>query len=86
VAREDLGYRLEITMRSLASTRHPDGSLTLSSDDARDLLELLEASVQSIRAFSNLRRQLLEVINDPSHRSVTIPLSEVAAILRHERG
>lgn len=73
-------------MRSLASTRHPDGSLTLSSDDARDLLELLEASVQSIRAFSNLRRQLLEVINDPSHRSVTIPLSEVAAILRHERG
>jgi hypothetical protein len=79
---EDLGYRLEITLRSLASTRHSDGSLTLESADARNLLELLEGSVQVIREVSDLRRRLLEVINDPSRRSVTVPLREVAAILR----
>lgn len=78
---EDLGYRLEITLRSLASTRHTDGSLSLAGDDVRNLLELLESSGRVIREFGDLRRRLLEVINDPSRRSVTVPLREVAAIL-----
>lgn len=56
-------------------TRHTDGSLTLDSADARDLLELLEGSARAIREFGDLRRRLLEVINDPSHRSVTVPLN-----------
>lgn len=65
MAHDDLGYRLEITLRSLASTRHADGSLTLGTEDARDLLELLEGSARMIREFADLRRRLLEVINDP---------------------
>ena len=82
---EDLGYRLEITLRSLASTRQTDGSLTLDSADARDLLELLEGSARAIREFGDLQRRLLEVINDPSHRSVTVPLRQVAALLHLDR-
>lgn len=82
MGRDDLGYKLEVTRRSLASTRQPDGSLTLVGGDARELLELLEDTAQAIREFGDLRRRLLEVINDPSHRSVTLPLREVAAILR----
>jgi hypothetical protein len=82
---EELGYRLEITLRSLASTRHTDGSLTLDDSDARDLLELLEGSARAIREFGDLRRRLLEVINDPSHRSVTVPLREVAGLLHLDR-
>ena len=56
-------------------TRHTDGSLTLDSADARDLLELLEGSARAIREFGDLRHRLSEVINDPSHRSVTVPLN-----------
>jgi hypothetical protein len=82
ISNEALGYRLEITTRSLASTRHADGSLTLPSDDARNLLELLESSARVIREFGSLRRRLLEAVNDPSRRSVTVPVREVAAILR----
>jgi hypothetical protein len=82
---EDLGYRLEITLRSLASTRHKDGSLTLTGDDVRSLLELLEGSARVIREFGDLRRRLLEMINDPSHRAVTVPLREVSAILRADK-
>jgi hypothetical protein len=85
MANKDLGYRLEVTMRSLASTRQTDGSLTLDSADARDLLELLEGSARAIREFGDLRRRLLEVINDPSHRSVTVPLRQVAALLHLDR-
>ena len=81
---EDLEYRLEVTLRSLASTRQMDGSLTLAGDDVRDLLELLEGSARMIREFGDLRRRLLEVINDPSRRSVSVPLREVAAILRRD--
>jgi hypothetical protein len=85
MSHEDLGYRLEITLRSLASTRHADGSLALGRDDARKLLEVLEGTAEAIRELSYLRRQLLDVINDPSHRSVTVPLREIAAILRSDR-
>jgi len=79
---DDLGYRLEISLRSLASIRHTDGSLTIDRTDSRDLLELLEGSARAIREHEDLRRRLLDMINDPSHRLATIPLREVAALLR----
>lgn len=85
MAHEDLGYRLEVTLRSLASTRHADGSLALDRDNARDLLELLEGSARAIRELGDLRRRLLEVVNDPSRRSVTVPLREVADLLSVDR-
>lgn len=69
-------------MRSLASTRQADGSLVIKDVDARDLLELLEGSARAVREFGELRRRLVKVINDPSSRSVTVPLREVAALLR----
>lgn len=85
MGREDLGYKLEVTLRSLASTRQADGSLTLAGADARELLELLEGTAQAIRELGDMRRRLLEVINDPLYRSVTVPLREVAAILRADK-
>lgn len=47
-----------------------------------ELLELLEAAGAAANELVRLRESLLEVVNDPAHRRVTIPLREVAALLQ----
>jgi hypothetical protein len=61
----------------------PDGSVELTRDGVIELLELLEAAGAATSELARLRERLLEILNDPSHRTVTIPLREVAAILQY---
>lgn len=80
----DLSYRLDIVRRSLASTIRSDGSLELSRDGVIELLELLEAAGVAVGELTRLRERVLEVVNDPTQRTVTIPLRQVAALLQSE--
>lgn len=78
----DLSYRLNIARRSLASTTRPDGGVELARDGVIELLELLEAAGAAASELARLRGRLLEVLNDPARRTVTIPLRDVAALLQ----
>jgi hypothetical protein len=80
----DLSYRLDIARRSLASTTRPDGSVELTRDGVVELLELLEAAGAATSELTRLRERLLEILSDPTHRTDTIPLREVASILQRE--
>jgi hypothetical protein len=80
----DLSYRLDIVRRSLASTTRSDGSLELSRDGVIELLELLQAAGVAAGELTRLRERVLEVVNDPTNRTVTIPLRQVAAVLQSE--
>lgn len=57
-------------------------SVKLTHDGVTELLELLEAAGAAASELVRLRERLLEVLNDPGHRTVTIPLRDVAALLQ----
>jgi hypothetical protein len=78
----DLSYRLDIARRSLASTTGPDGGVKLTRDGVIELLELLDAAGPAASELSRLQERLLTILNDPAHRTVTIPLRDVAALLQ----
>ena len=78
----DLSYRLEIIRRSLASTTGPDGSVKLTRDGVFELLELLNDAGAAAGELARLQERLLGILNDPAHRTVTIPLRDVAALLQ----
>lgn len=78
----DLSYRLDNARRSLLSTTRADGSLELTREAVTELLELLEAAGAAASEIARLRKSILEILNDPSHRMVTIPLRDVAALLQ----
>ncbi len=78
---DSLSYRIDVLRRSLASTTRPDGSVELTREAVIELLELLEAAGGIAGEFDRLRARLLEVVNDPTHRVLTIPLRDVAAVL-----
>ena len=79
---QDLSYRLDIARRSLASTTGPDGSVNLTRDGVNELLELLDAAGAAAGELARLQQRLLSILNDPAHRTVTIPLRDVAALLQ----
>lgn len=72
----------QIARRSLASTTDPDGGIQLSRAGVIDLLELLTDARDAAGELDRLRERLLELVNDPAHRTTVIPLRELAALLR----
>ena len=78
----DLSYRLDIARRSLASTTRPDGGIDLTRDTVIELMELLEVAGSAATELVHLRQSLLDLLNDPTHRTVTIPIREVAVLLQ----
>lgn len=78
----DLKYRLDIARRSLASTASPNGEVRLNRTGVIELLELLEDAGATADELARLRRRLLELVNDPTHRTAVIRLRDVADLLR----
>lgn len=65
----NLSYRLEMALRTLASTTNPDGSVQLSRPAVLNLLELHEEAGVAVSDLARLRNQLLELVNDPTVRT-----------------
>lgn len=80
----DLSYRLDIVRRSLASTIRSDEVWNFPGMGVIELLELLGAAGAAAGELTRLRERVLEVVNDPTQRTVTIPLRQVAALLQSE--